>query len=469
MELLINFSNFLWGWPLVIFMLIVAVALTVATGAVQFRQFGYMLRTTFGKLFDKSGQGEGTIHPYQAAMASIAGTVGIGNIAGVGLAIGLGGPGALFWLWVVSIFSMITKYSEVVLGVHYREKDPVTGEYQSGPMYYITKGLGSNWKWLAVLYAFMFGITYLVYSFVQSNTIAVAMTSMVGLEPLYTGIILAVLASFVVFGGLQGLAKTAEKLVPIMTIIYFVSALIIIIGNIGRLPEVLASVFTQAFTGSAAIGGFAGSTVLMAVRHGFTRGVFSNDGGLGLGAVLHGTAITTHPAKQGMWGIFEVFLDTDLVCTSTALVILFSGVLDSGLSGLDLTSLAFATGLPTDWLGSVLICISVVLFGFTTILADIYYCDFGLSYVFKKLRGKKFSNVIRVLCLIGIVWGAVGGLSTVWGLADLVMAILIIINLPVVLAQVKTVGRLTKEFFGSGMHKKELEEEKARKAQKQQA
>ena len=464
MKAAIAISDFLWGWPLVIFMLAVAVVLTVVTGGVQFRQFGYMLRTTFGKMFDRSGKGEGTIHPYQAALASIAGTVGIGNIAGVGLAIGIGGPGAVFWMWVVSLFSMITKYSEVVLGVHYREKDPVTGEYQSGPMYYITKGLGSNWKWLAVLYAFMFGATYLVYSFVQSNTIAVAMSSMINLQPLYTGLILAVLASFVVFGGLQGLAKTAEKLVPIMTMIYFVSALIIILGNITRLPEILVSIFRDAFTGAAAFGGFAGSTMLIAIRQGFTRGVFSNDGGLGLGAVLHGTAITTHPAKQGMWGIFEVFLDTNLVCTSTALVILFSGVLDSGLTGLDLTSLAFATGLPTDWLGSLIICIAVVLFGFTTILADIYYCEFGMSYVFKKLKGKAFSNVIRVLCLLGVIYGAVGGLSEIWGLADLVMALLIIINLPVVLVQAGKVGQLTREFFGNNLHKHELEAEKKEKA-----
>ena len=455
MELAINISNFLWGWPLIIFMLVVAVVLTISTGGVQFKQFGYMLKTTFGKLFDRSGEGEGTIHPYQAALASIAGTVGIGNIAGVGMAIGIGGPGAVFWMWVVSIFSMITKYSEVVLGVHYREKDPETGEYMSGPMYYIRKGLKGNWKWLAGLYAFMFGATYLVYSFVQSNTIAVAMSSMVNLKPLYTGIILAVLSSFVVFGGLKGLARTAEKLVPTMTIIYFASALFIIITNITQLPEIVVSIVRDAFTGSAAVGGFVGSTMLLSIRQGFSRGVFSNDGGLGLGAVLHGTAITTHPAKQGMWGIFEVFLDTNLVCTSTALVILFSDVLDSGRTGLELTSLAFATGLPADWIGSTIICIAVVLFGFTTILADIYYCEFGMSYIFHKLKGKTFSNIIRVLCLVGVVYGAVGGLSEIWGLADLFMALLIIINLPVVLVQAKKVGELTREFFGNNMHKKE--------------
>lgn len=464
MELAIKISDFLWGWPLIIFMILVAIVLTVATGGVQFRQFGYMLRTTFGKMFDRNSQGEGTIHPFQAALASIAGTVGIGNIAGVGMAIGVGGPGAIFWMWVVSLFSMITKYSEVVLGVKYREKDEETGEYQSGPMYYITKGLGANWKWLAVLYAFMFGITYLVYSFVQSNTIALAMESMVNVTPLMTGIGLAVLASLVVFGGLKGLARTAEKLVPAMTILYLASALLIILTHLPALPSVIVSIFRDAFTGAAALGGFVGSTVMLSVRQGFARGVFSNDGGLGLGAVIHGTAITTHPAKQGMWGIFEVFLDTNLVCTSTAMVILFSGVLESGAKGLDLTRMAFAKGLPTDWIGSVIICVAVILFGFTTILADIFFCEVGMSYVFRRLRGKTFSNVVRVLCLVGVVFGAVGGLSFIWGLADLFMALLIIINLPIVLVKAKEVGELTRDFFGKGKHLEELAQEKKQKA-----
>lgn len=467
MDFLIPVSDFLWGWPLILFMILVAVVLTVTTGGVQFRQFGYMLRTTFGNLFNRNSKGDGTLHPYQAAFTSLAACVGIGNIAGVGMAIGIGGPGAVFWMWVVSLFSMITKYSEVVLGVHYREKNLATGEYMSGPMYYITKGLGSRWKWLALIYSFMFGCTYLVYSFVQSNTVAVAMTGMVGLQPIITGIVLAVLASLVILGGLMRLAHTAEKLVPFMAVLYLLGVLFIILANITHFPTVLVSIFRDAFTGTAAIGGFVGSTVIISIRQGFARGVFSNDGGLGLGAVLHGRAITTHPAKQGMWGIFEVFVDTNIVCTGTAFVILFSGMWDSGERGLDLTRLAFNAGLPTDWLGGVITTLGVLLFGFTTIIANAYYCEVGMKYVFANVKDKTLSTVVRALYTAGIVFGAVGGLSAVWSLADLFMALLIIINLPVVLSKAKLVGELTREFFGTGKHLEELKEEKMEKQSQQ--
>lgn len=456
MQFLISISDFLWGWPLILFMMAVAVVLTYTTGGVQFVRFGYMLRTTFGKLFNKNSAGDGTIHPYQAAFTSLAACVGIGNIAGVGMAIGIGGPGALFWMWVVSLFSMIAKYSEVVLGVHYREKDKETGEFVAGPMYYITNGLGRNWKWLALLYSFMFGCTYLVYSFVQSNTIAVAMEGLIGIKPLPTGIILAVCAGFIIFGGLHRLTSAAEKLVPIMTILYLLGVLYIVVTNIGMLPSVIVQVITEAFTGTAALGGFTGSTILMAIRHGFARGVFSNDGGLGLGAVLHGRAITTHPAKQGMWGLFEVFLDTNIVCTGTALAILFMGSWESGERGLNLTRLAFTTGLPNAWLGNVVVSLGVLLFGFTTIIANAYYCQVGMRYVFSWVKEKTLSRVVQAACVLGVVFGAVGGLMAIWDLADLFMALLIVINLPVVLSKARLVGKLTYEFFGTGRHKEEL-------------
>ncbi len=455
MNVIIDISNFLWGWPLIIIILITAVTLTVQTGGIQFRRFGYMLRTTFGSLFKKEEEkGEGVMRPIKLVLAAMAGTIGTGNIAGVGLAIGIGGPGAVFWLWMAALFSMICKYSEIVLGVKYREWNEETGEYKSGPMYYIRKGLGSKWAWLAAFYALIFGLAYFIMAFVQSNTIAIAMHSMLDIKPIVTGIILAVLLLFVVYGGLKSLVKVADVLVPIMTILYFVAAFVIILLNITKLPSVVVLIVKSAFTGSAAVGGFIGSTVVLSMRQGFARAIYSNDGGVGLGAIIHGQAITEHPAKQGMWGIFEVFVDTIIVCTSTALVILFTGVYDSGLKGLELTSLAFSTGLPGKWLGQALVCISVVLFGYTTSINNNFLFQRAMFYVFKNKHTKIITIVCGTLSLVGAIVGAVGGLEFIWGLSDFFLALIILINVPVVLVLSGQVRELTKEFFGNGQHKK---------------
>ncbi|QNM06001.1 alanine/glycine:cation symporter family protein [Qiania dongpingensis] len=454
MGIFIKISDFLWGWPLIIIILLTAVVLTVRTGAIQFRRFGYMLRTTFGSIFKKEEEGEGVMKPFKLAMAAMSGTIGTGNIAGVGLAIGIGGPGAVFWMWIVALFSMVTKYSEIVLGVKYRELNKETGEYNSGPMYYILKGLGSKWGWLAVTYALLFGLGYFVMAFVQSNTIAAAMSTMLNVKPLITGIALAVLMSLVVYGGLKRLVKVADVLVPFMTIVYFVASLVIILMNIDKLPGVFGTIISSAFTGSAALGGFAGSTVVLSMRQGFARGIYSNDGGVGLGAVIHGQAITTHPAKQGMWGIFEVFIDTCVVCTATALVIMFTGVYGSGEKGLALTSLAFSTGLPGKWLGHAIVCFGVVMFGYTTSINNNFLFQNAMGYVFKNVKRKIIIMVCGTLSLFGAIFGAMGGLEEIWGLSDLFLALVILINVPVVLALSKEVKELTKEYYGHGQHRK---------------
>lgn len=456
MDFIVKISDFLWGWPLLIIILVAAFTLTIRTGAIQFRRFGYMLRTTFGSILKKGAgdQGEGVMSPMKLVLAAMAGTIGTGNIAGVGLAIGIGGPGAVFWLWMAALFSMICKYSEIVLGVKYREFDQETGEYKSGPMYYIRKGLGSKWTWLAVTYAVLFGVGYFIMAFVQSNTIAIAMNTMLEIKPVVTGVALVVLLAFVVFGGLKRLVKVADVLVPVMTILYFAAALLIIILNITRLPDVLAMIVTNAFKGSAAIGGFTGATIILSMRQGFARAIYSNDGGVGLGAVIHGQAITTHPAKQGMWGIFEVFVDTIIVCTATALVILFTGVYDSGLKGLELTSLAFSTGLPGKWLGQTIVCVSVILFGYTTSINNNFLFQRSMFYVFEKQSKKMITIVCGCLSLVGALVGALGGLEVIWGLSDFFLALVILINVPVVLALSGEVRALTKEYFGNGQHKK---------------
>lgn len=447
MSLITKMSDFLWGWPIIIFIIAGASILSIKLGFIQFTKLGYFLKNTFGKMFEKDYKGQGNLSPFQAATASMAATIGVGNIAGVGMAIGIGGPGALFWMWVVALFSMVAKFCEIVLGIKYRKLDEETRIYRSGPMYYITEGLGKSWKWLAALYAFLFSVTYLVYSFVQSNSMAVAVESLTNVKPLYTGIIIALVASIIIFGGLKVLGKAAEKIVPIMALVYIIGAIIVIITHIGNLPTVIANIFTSAFNGASVAGGFAGATFIMAIRNGFARGIFSNDGGLGLGAVLHGTAITTHPVKQAMWGVFEVFVDTIIVCTSTGLVILLSGAFTSGEKGLALTTLAFETGIPIPYVGNLIVTVSVILFAFTTIVANEFYCETGVNYLFGEKTGKKINQAVKIIYIIGIIYGSVGGLNRVWALADFFMALLIIINLPVVVMLSSEVVKLTREYF----------------------
>ena len=447
MSFITKMSDFLWGWPIIIFIIVGAFVLSMKLGFIQFTKLGYILKNTFGKIFDKEYKGQGNLSPFQAATASMAATIGVGNIAGVGMAIGIGGPGALFWMWIVAFFSMVAKFCEIVLGVKYRKLDEETGIYRSGPMYYITEGMGKSWKWLAMLYSFMFSVTYLVYSFVQSNSMAVAVESLTNIKPLYTGIVVAILSSIIILGGLKALGKAAEKIVPIMALIYIIGALIIVFANISNFPSVITQIFAGAFNGASVAGGFAGATFIMAIRNGFARGVFSNDGGLGLGAVLHGTAITTHPVKQAMWGVFEVFVDTIIVCTSTGLVILMSGAFTSGEKGLALTTLAFEKGIPIPYVGGIVVAVAVILFAFTTIVANEFYCETGVNYLFGEKTGNKVNQVVKIVYVIGIVYGAVGGLNTVWALADFFMALLIIINLPVVVGLSGEVVKLTKEYF----------------------
>lgn len=464
MDFIVNVSNWLWGWPLIIVILAGAVILTFQTGAIQFRRFGWMLHSTFGSLFKKEEtsitQGEGVMKPIKLVLAAMAGTIGVGNIAGVGMAIGIGGPGALFWMWIAAFFSMVCKYSEICLGVKYREYNEEINEYKAGPMYYIRKGLGEKWTWLAILYAFMFGVGYWIMAFVQSNSIAIAMNSMLGIKPLYTGVVLAIAMALVVYGGLKGLVRVADILVPIMTTIYLLGALTVLILNVTNIPTAFALIFTSAFKGSAAVGGFVGSTVMLSMRNGFARAVYSNDGGVGLGAVIHGQAITPHPAQQGVWGIFEVFVDTIIVCTSTALVIIITGANESGLAGLELTAKGFSIGLPGQFFGQFIVCFGVILFGYTTALNNNFLFQRGMFYVFKNKHTKAITLICGSLSLVGAVLGSIGGLNVIWGLSDFFLAIIILINVPVVIVLSGEVKTLTNEWFGNGRHKSKADDVK---------
>ena len=445
MDTALNFLNafigFMWGWPLIIIITAAAILYSVVLKFFQFRRFGYITKNTFGKIFEKELRGEGTLTPFQAASSALAGTLGVGNIAGVGVAVGLGGPGALFWMWVVALLAAVAKYAEVVLGIHYREKDPETGIFRGGFMYIVKRGLGEGWKWLAFLWSFLFFLQFLVSGAVQSNALADVVSYSFGVNKLVAGIIIAVLVGLVILGGIRRIGKVAEKLVPLMAVIYFIGAMAIILMNIAELPEALATIFRSAFEGMAPVGGFAGSTIMVAIRNGFARGVYSNEAGMGTSPIAHSTAITDHPVRQGMWGIFEVFVDTIVMCTLTGLVIVITGVLPSGEIGASLTASAFRSGLFGA--GDLVVTVTTVLFAYTTILLAEFYAETGGIYCF----GNKITYPFRIVFLIGLVIGSVGGLRVVWGLMDAFMAITVAINLVVIMALYKKVVSLTQDFF----------------------
>jgi len=447
MDTALNFLNafigFMWGWPLIIIITAAAILYSVVLKFFQFRRFGYITKNTFGKIFEKELRGEGTLTPFQAASSALAGTLGVGNIAGVGVAVGLGGPGALFWMWVVALLAAVAKYAEVVLGIHYREKDPETGIFRGGFMYIVKRGLGEGWKWLAFLWSFLFFLQFLVSGAVQSNALSDVVSYSFGVNKLVAGIIIAVLVGLVILGGIKRIGKVAEKLVPLMAVIYFVGAMAIILINVAELPGALATIFRSAFGGMAPVGGFAGSTIMMAIQNGFARGVYSNEAGMGTSPIAHSTAITDHPVRQGMWGIFEVFVDTIIMCTLTGLVIVITGVLPSGEVGASLTASAFRSGLFGA--GDVVVTVTTVLFAYTTILLAEFYAETGGIYCF----GNKITYPFRIVFLIGLVIGSVGGLQTIWGLMDAFMAITVAINLIVIMALYKKVVSLTQEFFAT--------------------
>lgn len=442
MDTLMGFAGWMWGWPLVFILTLASIIYSFSLKFVQFTRFGFIMKNTLGKFFEKETKGEGTLTPVQAVSSALAGTLGTGNIAGVGVAIGLGGPGAVFWMWIVALLAAVVKYAEVVLGIFHREKDD-EGVYRGGFMYMITNGLGEKWKPLAMIWSFLFFIQFLIGGAVQSNALADSLNLSFNTNNLVVGIITAILAGVVIIGGIKRIGKFAEKVVPVMAVLYFIGAVIILILNLGAIPAALSEIVSSAFSGSAQAGGFAGATFMMVIRHGFSRGVFSNEAGMGTSPIAHSTAITDHPARQGIWGIFEVFIDTIVMCTMTAMVIMVTGTITSGEAGASLTALAFNQGLPGS--GDIIVSLATVFFAFTTILLAEFYSETGLQYVF----GSKAVKPFRYLFLIGLVLGAVGGLRQVWGLFDLFMALTVAINVIFVVAMRKDVIRLTEEFFGS--------------------
>lgn len=399
------------------------------------------MKNTLGKIFDKSSSGEGNLTPFQAVSSALAGTLGVGNIAGVGVAIGLGGPGAVFWMWFVAVFAAVAKYAEIVLGIKYRERDPETGVYRGGFMYMVTKAFGENWKWLATIWSFLLFLQFTISGAVQSNAISDVMRTSFNVNEMVVGIVVAVLAGIVIIGGIKRIGQFAEKVVPTMAVLYILFGLIIVALNITEIPNVFKVIFSSAFTGMAPVGGFAGSTIAVMISNGFARGVYSNEAGMGTSPIAHATATTDHPARQGLWGIFEVFVDTIIVCTMTALIILVTGAWESGATGAGLTALAFREGLPGP--GDLIVTFATTIFAFTTILMAEYYAETGGIYCF----GNKIIKPFRFVFVIVLVLGAVGGLEIIWGLMDTFMGLTVAINLVVITIMSGDVVKLTKDFF----------------------
>ena len=456
MELIVKVNSFLngivMGWPGMILLVGTGVYYTFRCGGIQFKWFGYIMKNTIGKIFEKKEAGEGAVTPFQAVCTALAATVGTGNIAGVTGAIALGGPGAVFWMWISALFGMCTKFAEVTLAIHFRERND-KGDWVGGPMYYISKGLGKNWKWLGSLFA-LFGMlaAFGIGNMTQINSIVTSISGTinsftpinVNTANLIIGIIVAIFCAIVLIGGLKRIGQVTEKLVPFMAVIYILSALIIFFAHIGNIGNVLRSIFVGAFTPSAVVGGAAGITISAAVKRGVGRGVFSNEAGLGSAPIAHAAADTDSAVRQGCFGVFEVFADTIVICTLTAFAVLMSGTpINFGqAAGADLTIAAFGTTFGR--VGGIIISVGLTLFATSTILSWCLYGTRCAEFLFKTTKIIKPYQVI--FCLV-IILGAVTALSLVWDIADTLNGLMAIPNLVGLLGLSPIVIKLTREYF----------------------
>lgn len=449
-------NNFIWGVPAMICIIGVGLYLSIQTNFIQIRKFRYSLKTTVGRMFRKKDASDGTMTPFQAVCTALAATVGTGNIAGVAGAIAIGGPGAVFWMWCSALLGMCTKFAEVTLAVYYRERN-AAGDLVGGPMYYIKNGLGKNWQWLAVLYS-LFGVltVFGTGNATQVNTITTAIDTALNqygfrvaqglnITNLIIGILIAMLVAMVLLGGIKRIGSVTEKLVPFMALLYVVLALGVVILNVPRIPGVLAGIFAGAFNPRAFTGGAVGS-LFLSLKKGVSRGIFSNEAGLGTGSIAHACADTRKPVKQGMFGIFEVFADTIVICTLTALVILCSGetIVYGQAAGAELTIGGF-TSTYGSWV-SLFTAVALCSFAFSTIIGWGLYGSRCIEYLFQTDRVvKPFLVVYSFVAVLG----ATVDLGLLWNIADTFNGLMAIPNLIALFLLSGTVVELTGEFFAS--------------------
>ena len=449
-------NGFVWGIPAMVCIIGVGLYLTIRTHGIQFRKFGYTFKVTLGKLFHKKGAAEGAVTPFQAVCTALASTVGTGNIAGVAGAIALGGPGAVFWMWCSALLGMCTKFSEVTLAVHFREKNE-KGDWVGGPMYYIKNGLGPKFKWLACIYAVLGVLTVFgTGNATQVNTITTAIDTAVlsyasasdqfiHTMNLIIGIVIAVVVAMILLGGIKRIGQVTEKLVPFMALFYIVLAIGVIALNIQRVPAVFASIFEGAFTPSAVTGGAVG-TFFLSMKNGVSRGIFSNEAGLGSAPIAAAAAHTEEPVRQGLVSMMGTIIDTLIICTMTGLAIVITDTWNIGLEGVAVTTAAFQRGLPLpDKVCSFILMLCLIFFAFTTILGWDYYSERCLEYLCH--GNQKVVHVYRWIYILAVLIGPFMTISAVWTIADIFNGLMALPNLVALIALSGVIVAETKSYF----------------------
>lgn len=441
-------QGIVWGPFMLLFMTAIGIFYLFRTGFLPLRKGKEIFRSTFGELSGKRQKRDRSkISPFEATSTALAGTLGTGNIVGIATALTAGGPGAVFWMWVSAFFGMATKYAEIVLAVHFREKKQ-NGETVGGPMYYIEKGLGQ--KWLAVLFAVFCALAaFGIGNATQVNSISQSLHSTFGIAPLITGVVAAVLAGFVILGGMKRISSITSALIPMLAAGYIAGAIVAIILHWESVPAAFGMIFEDAFSVTSAGGGLLGYLSMEAVRFGFSRGIFSNEAGLGSAPIAHAAADTDSPARQGMWGIFEVFFDTIVMCTITALVILTSGSFDSGLDGADLTAFAFSKSF--GGFSDVFLSVSIALFAFATLVGWFYYGEKSVEYLTKS---EKVRFLYRCIYIVVIVFSSVMELQTVWDISDTLNGLMAVPNLIALLGLSGIVTQETQKLWSEKQKKK---------------
>lgn len=463
-------NGVVWGTFGIALLFIAGIVMTIVNKGFQFSHFGHWMKKTIGAIFkDRSitahtGKDNKAISQFQSLCTALAATIGTGNIVGVATAIVMGGPGAIFWMWIMALFGMMTNFSENVLGIFYRRKGS-NGEWHGGAMYYLRDGLGSykGCKWIGIILAILFSCFCLLASFgignmSQVNSIAGNMDSAFHIPAWVTGIGLVILSSVVILGGLKRVAAVTEKLVPFMAILYILGAIIVVFAHVTSIPAAFASIFKGAFQAKSATGGIVGYGVQLAITWGFKRGAFSNEAGLGSSVMVHSSSNVKEPVRQGMWGIFEVFTDTIVVCTLTALVVLTSGLVDLETGTMISENVKSALvgeafGTIYGQIGPMFIAIAILLFAYSTVLGWSHYGTTAWGYLF----GDKSSIIYKIIFVVMIFFGCTMSLDLAWDLSDTFNGLMMIPNLIGVLALCPLVGKITKNYIDRKLHKEDIE------------
>ncbi len=436
-EVIITLNEWAWGPAMLVLLLGTGLYLSLGLRFITLRKIPVALRLL---LQGRQGKGEGDISPFSALMTSLSATIGTGNIAGVATAVALGGPGALFWMWITALLGMATKYAEAVCAVRFREQDAL-GNYSGGPMYYIRNGLHPRWHWLGYMFALFgslagFGLA----NTVQSNSVAQVLDDSFAVPPLATGLILMVLVGAVVLGGIKRIASVASWLVPLMALSYLLMSFVVIFTHLSHLPAAIVTIVESAMTGTAAAGGFAGASVWAALRFGVARGIFSNEAGLGSAPIAHAAARTKEPVQQGMIAMLGTFIDTLVICTMTGLVIVIMDVWPSGVSGASLTSMAFAKAFPG---GGYVVTLGLCLFAFTTMIGWSFYGERCAVF----LLGTRIITPFRIAWVIAIPLGTLVELDLIWLIADTLNAFMAIPNLIALILLSPLVFSVSRDYF----------------------